>query len=112
MSKKHPRKGAAVIRYAMGAAVLAISILSVYGRALQAPFIFDDNSAILTNKSILSLWPLVGTPTDRGPLNPAPQLPTAGRRLVNLSFAINYQFGGFKPVGYHALNVVIHFLSA
>ena len=34
------------------------------------------------------------------------------RPLVNLSFAINYYFGGLKTTGYHAVNLVLHFLSS
>ena len=45
-------------------------------------------------------------------MNPPPNIPTAARPLVNLSFAINYQFGQLNPVGYHIVNAVIHFLSA
>ena len=92
--------------------ILAVSIGAVYGRVLDVPFIFDDNSAITKNRSITSLWPLVGTTDRRGPLNPPPQIPTSARPLVNLSFAVNYFFGGLSPVAFHAVNVVIHFLSA
>ena len=83
-----------------------------YGRALDAPFILDDESAIVKNPSIISLWPLVGTAEQPGPFRPPPNLPTVARPLVNLSFAVNYRFGGLNPAGYHAVNVLIHFLSA
>lgn len=94
------------------AAVLAISIGAVYGRALNVPFIYDDDATIVRNPSIVSLWPIIGTQGHAGPLNPAPDLPTSGRPLVNLSFAINYAFGGLNPIGYHLVNVVIHFLTS
>ncbi len=96
----------------VAAIILAVSIGVVYGRALDVPFIFDDISTIVQNKSITSLSSLVGTPEHPGPLRPGQQLPTAARPLVNLSFAINYHFGELKPDGYHAINVAIHFLSA
>jgi tetratricopeptide (TPR) repeat protein len=96
----------------IAAAVLALAVGVVYYPAVDAPFIFDDNSAIVDNPSIVSLWPPVGSADHPGPLNPPPQLPTAARPLVNLSFAINYKFGGLNPSGYHAVNVIIHFLSA
>ena len=92
--------------------MLAISIGLVYGRALNTPFIFDDNGAIVSNSSITAIWPLVGTAQRPGPLNPPTDLPTSGRPLVNLSLALNYFVGGFHPLGYHVVNVVIHFLSA
>src|SRR5206468_3019554 len=40
------------------------------------------------------------------------ELPTAGRPLVNVSFAINYALGGLNVVGYHVLNVALHVLCA
>src|SRR5262245_7370580 len=63
------------------AAILALLIGVVYGRVLHAPFIFDDQGSVLENRSIVSLWPLVGTSAQPGPLNPSPQSPPAGRPL-------------------------------
>src|SRR5689334_23065425 len=96
----------------LAALVLGISIGAVYGRALDAPFIFDDIAAITKNRSITSLWPLIGTEIHRGPLNPPPQIPTSARPLVNYSFAINYSLNGLSPTAFHVVNVVIHFFSA
>ena len=92
--------------------LLALSIGTVYGRSLAVPLIFDDIYSIVENESIRSLWPLVGTAEHPGPLRPDQQLPTAARPLVNYSFALNYSWGGSNPVGYHAINVLIHFVSA
>lgn len=92
--------------------VLIVAIAALYGPALNAPFIFDDVISIVNNESIRSLWPWSGSDERPGPLKPAKDLPTAGRPLVNLSFAINYRLGGLNPVGYHALNVLIHIGSA
>jgi protein O-mannosyl-transferase len=94
------------------AAVLALAIGVVYGPAVDTPFIFDDYLAIVGNKSITLLWPFRGTTEHVGPLSPLPDIPTSGRPFVNLSFAVNYYFGGLNPVGYHVVNLVIHFLSA
>lgn len=94
------------------AVVLAISIGIVFGRARHSPFIFDDVGAIEKNSSIRSLWPLISTTERPGPLNSLAELPTAGRPLVNLTFAMNYYFGGLDPVGYHVVNMVFHFLTA
>ena len=96
----------------LAAAILAVSIGIVYARSLNSPFILDDNGTVNTNTSIRSLWPLIGTEEHRGPLNPERDLPTAGRPLVNYSFALNYHFGGLNVVGYHVVNVAIHFLCA
>ena len=88
------------------------AFVSFTGRHSAAPFIFDDVDSIIRNDSITTVWPLSGTPAQPGPLNPRPNLPTAARPLVNLSFAINYKFGQLNPVGYHAVNAIIHFLCA
>jgi tetratricopeptide (TPR) repeat protein len=94
------------------ALALAFAICLVYGRALNAPFIFDDKGVILENRSIRSLWPLIGTPDNPGPLSPAADIPTVGRPLVNLSFAVNYYFGDLKPGGYRAVNIGLHFICS
>jgi Flp pilus assembly protein TadD len=106
------RPGNASPRAWIIAALLAFSIGTVYGPALNVPFIFDDIDTIIRNESITTIQPLFGTKAKPGPLNPPPNIPTAARPLVNLSFALNYQFGQLNPVGYHAVNAAIHFLSA
>jgi len=94
------------------AILLAACVGVIYSRALHAPFVFDDQSTVLSNPSITQLWPLVGDDSQRGPLNPPPQFCTAGRPLVNLTLALNYHFAGFDPSGYHVFNFVLHTLSA
>lgn len=91
---------------------LALILFAVYFRVMPAPLLYDDESSIVNNPSITSLWPLVGSTNHRGPLSPPPQIPTSGRPLVNLSLAVNYHFGGLNPAGYHAVNLAIHTLSA
>lgn len=94
------------------AALLAILIGVVYGPALNAPFIYDDYLGIVRNKSINSLWPLVGTKESPGPFNTPPDNAVSARPLVNLSLAVNRFFGELNPVGYHAFNVVVHFCTS
>jgi hypothetical protein len=71
------------------ALLLGILIWVVYGRAIDAPFIFDDVNSIDSNDSIRRLWPLVGSADARGPLNPGEFSTTSGRPVVNLSLALN-----------------------
>jgi protein O-mannosyl-transferase len=97
--------------WAIAALVLAFFIGVVYFPAARAPFIFDDVNSVVQNDSIDSLWPLIGFEKP-GPLNPPPEHPTSARPLVNLSFAINYHFGGLNPFGYHLVNFAIHFFNA
>jgi tetratricopeptide (TPR) repeat protein len=95
-----------------GFLLLAIVALAVYWRVLAAPFVFDDQASIVRNPSIVRLWPLIGEAGTPGPLAPSSNRPTAGRPLVNVSFAINYFLGGLDPTGYRLANLVVHLLSA
>ncbi len=92
--------------------ILAVLIGLIYGRAAHAPFVHDDNISVLGNPSIVRLWPAFGTADRPGPLNPPRDAVTSGRPLVNLSLALNYRLGGYDPLGYHIVNMVLHVLSA
>ena len=94
------------------AAILIGAVLVIYGPAVRAPFIFDDRVSIVENPSIRSVWPLLGTDERPGLLRPPRDVSTAGRPLVNLTLALNYQAGRLDPTGYHAFNLVVHILSA
>jgi tetratricopeptide (TPR) repeat protein len=93
-------------------AMLALGIAAVYGPALGVPFIFDDVTSIVENKSIKTLWPPIGTKIQPGPLNPPVDTPGSGRPAVNLSFAVNYALSGLSVHSFHAGNLLIHFLTA
>jgi protein O-mannosyl-transferase len=79
---------------------------STYWNSLSGPFIWDDQTSIVTNQTIQRLWSLPG------PLAPPRETPVAGRPIVNLSFAINYAFGGLTETGYHAWNIAVHIACA
>lgn len=68
-----------------------------YVTTLQVPFYFDDTIYILENPRITSGTAL----TD-----------LAGSRYVGLvSFALNYDLGGFSPIGFHLVNIAIHLIN-
>ncbi len=96
----------------LGMLVLGVAVFVVYYPAARGPFIFDDSATIVDNASIRQLWPLVGSGESAGPLNPSKATPAHGRPLVNLSFAVNYYFGGLDPFGYRVVHIVVHLLSA
>ncbi|MBW2443629.1 MAG: tetratricopeptide repeat protein [Deltaproteobacteria bacterium] len=83
--------------------LLAIVVILIYADTLTAPFIFDDLNNIHHNPHIripaLSLenllWAGYHSPESRRP-------------VANISFALNYYVGGYNPVGYHVVNIVIH----
>jgi tetratricopeptide (TPR) repeat protein len=87
-------------------AVLLICGVVAFWNAMPAPFILDDTTAVVQNRTIRTLWPL------SVPLQPPSDTPVARRPLVNLTLAANYAWGGMDPVGYHAVNLAIHLLAA
>ena len=101
-----------LITLVLGTLVLGVAVFGVYYPAAHGPFVFDDSATITDNPSIRQLWPLVGSGESTGPLNPPKLAPVHGRPLVNLSFAVNYYFGGLDPFGYRVVHVVVHLLSA
>ena len=116
--RPNPAKEAARLRRhcwlcaAAGVLFLAAAIVAVYGRAVHAPFIYDDVESIVNNRSIRELWPLWGDAPSSGPLRPDVGTPMSARPLVNLSLAVNYHFGQLDPTGYHVFDIVVHLLSA
>ena len=83
----------------MVSALLLIGMaLVAYQNSLSAPFIFDDYGTIVGNTAIASLWPARGVTTSMRP-------------LVHLTLAVNYAIGGFRPWGYHLVNLAIHTLA-
>jgi Flp pilus assembly protein TadD len=84
---------------------LAVSLVAAYHNSLGVPFVLDDISAIQENASIRRLWPMWST------FSPPPGTTVAGRPVANLTLALNFALGGTDPWSYHAVNLVIHFLS-
>jgi tetratricopeptide (TPR) repeat protein len=83
---------------------LALTAFAVYSNALSAPFVFDDDHAIVINEQIRHISTAL-SPAEQGS-------PLAGRPLVSLTFAINYALGGFDPRGYRIVNVSVHVVCA
>lgn len=88
--------------------IIAAAVLVAYANSLRVPFVFDDLTSIQENASIRHLSALNDVLTP-----PAGTGDTVdGRPLLNLSFALNYAFGGLDVRGYHATNIAIHLGSA
>ncbi len=86
-------------------AVLAAGAIAVYGRTFSVPLLFDDAGSIANNLSIRKLWPLLPV------LSPPADFGVGGRPLLNLSYALNYAWGGTAVFGYHLVNLLIHLLA-
>ena len=87
------------------AVIMGLAGVLAYANSLSGPFIFDDQLSIVENQQIREWWQL-GTV-----LFPEHEQATAGRPLVNLSFALNYALGGLNVGGYHIVNLAFHLMS-
>ena len=91
------------VRYA---AVIVLAGAAAYATSFSGPFLFDDQTAVVTNPQIRQLSPL------SVPLSPPHDTPVAGRPLVNLTLAVNYAMGGLDVRSYHVTNLAFHLLAA
>ncbi len=77
-----------------------------YANTLKASFHLDDWPSIVENRYVhlkeLSLSNLMAA---------AAKGPNSNRPVANLSFALNYYFGGLNAIGYHLVNQLIHTLT-
>lgn len=87
-------------------ALLVGAIALTYWNGLDSPFIWDDQTAIIDNQTIRSIWP------PWKPLSTPLETPVSRRPLVNLSFALNYWVNGLDVRGYHLVNLGLHLLTA
>jgi len=87
-------------------ALIVAAVALTYANTLHNPFVFDDHQAIVENAQIRDLTNLGAV------LSPARELPTAGRPVVNFTFAINYALSELQPASYHAWNIATHAVCA
>jgi tetratricopeptide (TPR) repeat protein len=84
------------------AAILILAAVGAYWNSFNVPFLLDDQWAVTENPSIHHLG-RVGEV-----LSPPTTGTTSARPLLNLTFALNYAWGGLSVRGYHAVNLLIH----
>jgi protein O-mannosyl-transferase len=89
-------------RVAWCLAIVAVVAIA-YHNSLGVPFLLDDHINVVDNDSIRSFTTAWSPPNETY---------TAGRPILNLSFALSYALHGQSPAGYHAGNVLIHALAA
>lgn len=85
-------------------AVIA-AVALCYAHTLRVPLLLDDTATIGDSPSLHDLRRLGDV------LQPPPWSFAAGRPLLNLSFALNYHWGGTDVPGYHRVNIGIHLLN-
>ncbi|MBI5381197.1 MAG: tetratricopeptide repeat protein [Opitutae bacterium] len=89
-------------RTLLASVTLALAAAAAYVNSFAVPALLDDRITILDNPTLRQLWPL-------GPvLFPPGEVFSAGRPLLNLSFALNYAAHGEAVGGYHLVNLLLH----
>lgn len=96
--------------------MLAILIIfaitfALYFNSFKVPFVFDDEHMIVGNSLIKSIGKLPSLFTS-GDITSVPIAKGMYRPILMLSFAFNYFFGRLNPLGYHIINIMLHFLNA
>ena len=90
---------------------LFIIVLSIYSNTFHASWHFDDISNIVNNKA-LHLTKLSWQNIKNSFFAPPSQTKELYRPVACLSLALNYYFGKANVLGYHIINISIHFLAA
>ena len=86
--------------------IIIFAGLLAYHNSFDGPFIFDDRKSIVNNPHIRQLWPIWEVfQTQAGET-------AAGRPVLSLSLAMNYQISGLEVWSYHAVNLAVHILAA
>jgi len=78
-----------------------------YAGTLDAPFIFDDFTNIVDNAHIRLSEIRLDAIAEAGWQSPSHRRPVA-----NISFALNYLFGGYDVRGFHIANIFIHIINS
>lgn len=91
----------------VNAIVVALAVVIAFAPGLSTPFQYDDLSTVVENGSIRKIS-AIGTVLSP----PANMMPTSGRPMLNLSFAVDYAFTGLNVVGYHVTNLALHLICA
>jgi tetratricopeptide (TPR) repeat protein len=91
-----------------GAAVILIAALAllVYANTFTTPFVFDDLPNITENPHVRMTAANLDSVLD------VLKSPCPNRPIANLTVALNYYFHGYDVRGYHALNLLIHVITA
>ena len=93
-------------RSLIGSGIIVLAALGAYHNSFSGPFIFDDINSLPENSHIRQLWPIWET------VRAGPGTTVAGRPVLSLSFALNYQISGLEVWSYHAVNLAVHILAA
>jgi len=94
-----------------GAFLIAVVAVAVHAPALLNGFVLDDHPLVEQSETIRR-------PLDLGAIwlarffHESAAAPPYYRPIVTQSFALNFWAGGLSPLGYHAVNVLLHAAAA
>ncbi len=86
---------------------MVLVVALAYSNTLFSPFHFDDLPNIVDNAAIH-----ITRLTPESLFSAVRESFAINRPIANLSFALNYYFGGLSVFGYHLVNLIIHIGSA
>lgn len=90
--------------------IFVITCIVLYFNSLQGVFVFDDFHSIPDNLYIKDIRhiPLFF----KGHYTSDPVIPSGMfRPLLMITFVFNYAFSRLEPLGYHIVNIILHFLN-
>ncbi len=87
--------------------LLMITGIWIYSNTFQSSFVFDDINFITKNDPNVHMTEFSWAALKKAAFEGKPR----HRYLPNISFAVNYFFGGEKPFGYHLVNLGIHLFT-
>lgn len=96
--------------------VIAAWTILLYGRTLQAPFVYDDLDQIVRNPNLASwrnvfLRFLAAPVAFTSELRSAAETGSTYRPLYWLSLALDHHLWGLDPIGFHLTNVLLHTIN-
>lgn len=107
--------GKGLTRWAVLSVLFCVTALAVYAGGLNNPFHYDDYHHIVNNHHLRDtgkvpdyFHPWKGRMYFSGTEQKARHY----RPLLLVSYAFNYQAGGYNPVGYHLYNLLLHVAGA
>lgn len=90
---------------------LLIGVLAfvVYANSLSNDFVFDDDSVVLSDPTIMTLSSIPKYFTGQEGFHKV--IGKYWRPVISASYAIDYSLWGFNPLGFHLTNIIIHIIN-
>lgn len=92
-----------------GGLILVVCVLVAHAGSLRNGFHYDDEHSLLENPHVRSLAELPRCLTDPGCFSGMPEA-RMYRPLVLATYTLNYAAGGYAPLGYRLVNLILHLL--